>query len=281
MFANLKTHHRLASAGLSSALLLGAALAGCTEPEGARFAEASDAQLERVYRAAAAHDLVSVLILGAVLSGGHQPTGCPRIVTEGQDTTVTGGCTLTNGARLDGSIELHNMFGYEDDPPSYDPSQPSTMELAFRISFPQGGEHALDGRLELFEEGGRFSSDLTIDTAGIASTSRIAATCQDPGPCTLSPGSEIEISGLGRAAVEGSWSFIDPPAGELTVRGADVLVFDISSLDGNCVPYTVGDERGTVCTRDPDVDDWLEPPAAGTAEGAAQAITVEDDWESP
>ncbi len=279
----IKNHDRLASLGLSSALFLGAALAGCTAPEGTRFADASPAQLDRTYRAASGHDLVSVLLLGSVFSGEHQPTGCPRIVTEGQDTTVTGGCTLENGTRLEGEIALHNLPAWDADFPAHDPSQPASIELDFRIAFPEGGGSMLDGRIDFAEEPEpRISGDLTIDAAGITSTSRLTVACEVEGPCTMAAGSEIEISDLGRASVEGTWHFEDPPTGQLTVRGADVLVFDVGGRESSrCVPYTVGDKRGTVCAPDFEVEDWFEPPAADPGTEPREGIQVEDDRESP
>lgn len=190
---------RLASLCLSPSLLLASALAGCAEAPQARFADASPAQLERALRAASGHDLVSALVLGIALSGKHQPTECPAIVTAGQDTTVTGGCTRENGTRLEGTIAIHNLPSWEDDS-EYDPSKPGSVELDFRIVFPQHDEIVLDGRVELLEEPEqRISGALTLDTEGIASTSRLDFGCED-GACDMAPGAEIEISELGRPA---------------------------------------------------------------------------------
>lgn len=57
------------------------------------------------------------------------------------------------------------------------------------------------------------------------------------------------------------------PVARLIVRGADVIVFDMSHRDDDpCVPYAIGDERGTVCIPDLDVEDWFGPPAAPMTE---------------
>lgn len=107
-----------------------------------------------------------------------------------------------------------------------------------------------------------LSGDLTIDTEGIASTSRLTLVCTIDATCTASSDSEIEISDLGVASVEGTWGLSELPRGRVTVRGADVLVFDVDSRDENgCVPYTIGDKRGTVCV--PGIDEGTQPALAG------------------
>lgn len=248
---------RLASLFLSSSLLYAVALAGCSEPgassEAARFADATPAQLERVYSASSGHQLNLVLFVGAVLSGQNSPRSCPAIVTRGQDTTVTGGCTTPDGERIDGSIALHN-FSLFDEAPAYDPSQPSTIKFDdFHVKTARGERTGVDGHVELDGrvESDRWSlqGDLTLSAGGIDSTSRLSLACVRGGSCTAAPGAKVELSDLGGGSIEGTWN-IDPPSGSVTVRGADVLVIDVAGSDDHqCAPYKLHDKSGSVCLR--------------------------------
>lgn len=245
---------RFASLILSSSLLSVVALAGCSgaSSDETSFADATPAQLERVYSAAAGQDLGAALILGALFSGEHDPGGCPAIVTAGQDTTVTGGCTMEDGARVDGSIAIHNLNGFEENP-AHDPSQPGFVELDFHVTTVQGERIDLDGRVDFDDpvepDGARARGDLTIGAGGVDSTSRLTLSCVD-GTCTILPGSEIELSDLGGGSVEGTWG-TGASKGRVTVRGADVLVIDLAGQDANqCAPYEIGAKRGIVCPRD-------------------------------
>jgi hypothetical protein len=227
-------------------LVAAAALAGCSVPQVplARFADATPMQLERAYSASSGEDLFTFFFLGTLWSGRND-TSCPSIVTMGQDTTVSGGCTAEDGSRVEGSIALHNVPG-SDDNPAYDPSQPSTIDFAIRGTSPENEYVAYNGRIERDPSG--ISGDLTIDAAGILSISHLTLVCDVDGTCTASPSSEILISELGGASVEGTWSVSGPQRGRVIVRGADVLTFDVSGRDEDgCTPYTIGDKSGTVC----------------------------------
>lgn len=278
---------RLASLCLSSSLLAGAALAGCTdepavapEPEAPRFADASPAQLARTFQAASGGDLRAALQLGRLFAGAHDPTECPRIELEEPVTTLTGGCTRETGARIEGSIVIHGLL----ESPSDSPLE-SSVELDFRSAVPRRGDSILAGRLELVEGPAYslLSGELKIDTAGIASTSNLGLYC-DARECVLAPNAEIEITGLGRVRVKGAWSVGPEPAGSLTVIGGDdLLVFDLGGVGADgCVPYAVGEQRGTVCVPKIAPQDWFEPPAPFPgAQAAAAEITADDGWESP
>src|SRR5262245_38326070 len=115
---------------------------------------------------------MSALALGTVSSGQNAPTSCPRVVTDRQDTTVTGGCTDEDGVRFEGSLEIHNLPGLEIENPAYDPSQSSSIELDFRVTSPQGEDVVLDGKVE--RNVADILGDLTIEAQGIESISRLA-----------------------------------------------------------------------------------------------------------
>lgn len=251
---------RFASLFLSSSLLSVVALAGCAESgassDEVSFADATPAQLGRVYSASAGEDLAAALVLGVGFAGQNDPGSCPATVTQGQDTTVTGGCTMKDGARVDGSIAIHNLNGFVENP-AYDPSQPGFVKLDFHVTTLQGKRIDLDGRVDFSgpdkPDGTRLQGDLTISAGGVDSISHLTLSCVDE-TCTTLPGSEIELSDLGGGSVEGTWEGywgIGAWSGRLTVRGADVLVIDIANQDEKqCAPYKIGAKRGIVCPRD-------------------------------
>lgn len=238
---------RLAALCLSTSLLSMAGLAGCSaEPGRARFADATPAQLARAYTAATGLDLASTLIMGLGFAEQGARMGCPTLGSSGGAITVTGGCTAADGARLDGTIVIRGLHPPD---PDEEGSSPISVELDFQIASPGRPRVALDGRVELDLAPGAPSivGELTIDDEGIESTSRLSLHCTADHECTAAPDSEIELSSLGSAGVEGTWSLGDPPSGLATVRGADALVLDMARLSLQCAPYQVDDRRGTIC----------------------------------
>lgn len=230
---------RVPSRCLSLGLLATAALGGCTDHR-AHFTDATPTQLERAYSASSGADLVQATFLAFFSSGDN--TSCPTVVTKDQDTTVSGGCTMGDGTRVDGSIAIHNLSGLI----GKNPAQPTSIRFDHYVMSMEHKTSALDGSVEFDKSG--ISGDLTIDAEGISSTSHLTLACDVDRACTASSGSEIEISDLGSAGVEGTWSLTDPPSGRVTVRGADVLTLDLTRSDEKgCVPYTIASKSGTVC----------------------------------
>jgi hypothetical protein len=227
-------------ASLSFSLLSVAALAGCpsSNDHDARFADATDQQLQRSLSSASGTDLVMGLFIGSILSGGNSEPGvCPSIVTSGDTTTVTGGCTTEDGDVWDGTIVV--VANEAELSVDYD------LHIAVAVG---DDEVDLRGSIVADNEAQTIVGDFTIDAEGIYSTSRVSLGCETDGPCTASPDSEIEIENLGGAGVSGSWSLGDVPSGSVTLEGADKIVFDMSTRDANgCVSFTLGDETGTVC----------------------------------
>jgi len=202
------------------------------------------------------------MFIGIIFSGQNDAESCPTVATDGQDTTATGGCTTEDGDRWEGTIEIHNLPGFFEENPAYDESQPSKITFDVEVTAPDGEVTRLDGTVETTVGAAPgVSSDFTVDNAGIVTTSRLDLACTEDGPCTASADSEIDVSDLGGAAVEGTWTLGDPATGSVTLRGADVLVFDIASRDDNgCVAYSIGSESGTVCG-----DSGEEPAFTGPA----------------
>jgi len=253
---------------LASSLLPLVGLVGCGAPD-ARFADASPEQLRSAYRAATGQEVMGMLAVGVELSGKNDPQECPAIVSEGQDTISTGDCTDEDGLRIAGSIAIHNLPSDEEGS-AYDPSQPGSIELDLRISFRDNEPVVIDGRVDV--DGSRISSDLTFDVGGTASTSRLILDCELDIACSASPGSEIELSDLGVARVEGSWNLGFPPSGRVTLRGADVLVFDLDGSEGDCVFYTIGDKQATLCPDDGDDDGEAAAALAGPRAGTLSRL---------
>lgn len=247
------THRFLKSLSLS--LLSVAALAGCPGSESdhdARFADATQVQIERSYAASSGSALSSALFIGILFSGStSDPGACPTITTSGADTTVSGGCTTDEGDRWEGSIAIHNLPGFLIDNPAYDETQPSSVEFDLHITPAEGSDLVdITGSVEVDDL--TIVGDLTVDADGLETTSRLSLGCEEDGPCTASPDSEIVIEALGGAGVEGTWSLdTDEGTGQITLRGADQLVFDLAARDINgCFPYEVGDRTGTVCNNE-------------------------------
>lgn len=243
---------RLTSLCLASSLL---AIAGCDEQQ-ARFADATPEQLSRAYSAAAGNDLMSALFLGSVFSGRNDPAGCPPVATQGQDTLVSGDCTDEDGVRFDGSMKIHNLPGLEEENRAHDLTKSGSVDLDFEVTKPEHEDIAVDGHVE--RDVADIAGDLKIAAEGITSISRLTIECATDGACTASSDSEIEISDLGVASVEGTWSLSGPPSGSVTVRGADTIVFDINKRDRvGCVPFTIGEKTDIVCL--PEFDRVLTP----------------------
>jgi hypothetical protein len=200
----------------------------------ASFANATPAQLMRVYAASSGSDLEAAILFGASLSGSNDTSSCPTIVTTGQDTIVTGGCSTKAGDRVEGSISVHST-----------PSQLSTV-FDYRVTTSKHENLSIVGHAEI--DMSIISGDLKIEANGMSSSSHLTLACTDDGACAASPDSGIELSDLGNAGVEGKWSLGTPPSGQVTVRGADVITFDVANRDKNlCVPYTVAGKNGSVC----------------------------------
>ena len=261
---------KIGSLILSSTLLSLAALPGCSEQSiehDATFATATAKQVKRAYQASSGFDQLLALLAADHWFGKNDPTGCPAIVTRGAVTTVTGGCSTEEGGRIEGKAEIRNMPDF-DRFPSDRPTEPGSIEidLSLRAMSPDTEHVAFKGDVEIDPDAG-FRGDLTLTYEGITSRSRLGIELGSDESLTLAPDSEIEISDVGGAGVEGTWRYSDPPSGRLILRGADELVFDMAHpTDDGCIPYEAGANRGTVC--DTTIE---ERRAAGLAPGLVLA----------
>jgi hypothetical protein len=241
----------------SASLLLVTAVAGCGDaprsvvdppdpgqPEPAftaEFAGASDAQLRRAAIAGEGADAILGSFLTAFFAGVDDPTGCPRIVTEGNVTTVTGGCDA-DGTTFAGTAVLTNVQNAFGGTSAYDPTQPSTYVFDGYRMADASEDWAFDGMVWL-------SSDaLEIDLVATMFSS-LRMTIGADGAYTAAEGSFIDVDTLGTGEVTGAWSFADPPTGSFTLQGADRITFDFDDAVADCVPYTIDDApAGELCS---------------------------------
>ncbi len=237
----------------AAALAALATLAGC--PGGsdldATFVDATPAQLERALQVGSGGDGGSAYFLGMLLSQQDAPEDCPRLVTSGATTTVTGGCDTDGGGRIEGRIVIENVPPFFAEDPDIDPDAPSSVSYDNFHVVDGDDDIFIDGVVELDPVTQAAAIDLTVRAEGIEATSQLTLSCDATDLCSAAEGGEVEIVGIGRAAIEGSWRLDEPAEGTLTLRGADTVVFDVGASADNCVPYTLADgTTGEVCDTD-------------------------------
>lgn len=217
-----------------------------TQP--ATFANADTAHLMRAVGAAGGIDAAMAQLMASIYAGAEvDPTGCPAITREGSVTHVSGGCTMTDGTVLSGSISLDNVQALFGDAP-YDATRPSILVFAdWRGD--DGEASGWDGQLRLEPDGRRIASMKTLQN-GLHAEISMTLTCgADPSAlCTAADGSSIRIEGLGTASVSGAWAFANPPSGSIRLGGADVLTVDVAGSTRNCMSYEInGTPKTPIC----------------------------------
>lgn len=203
------------------------------------FAQATGPELMRALQAASGGDALSAMALGTLFSQRDEPDGCPAIASEGAVTTVTGGCTGTEGERIVGTLVLENVPSLAPDP-DIDPSRPRRARADGFSLAGDDGVLALDGEVEVEPDRRIATNALRFEVGGASATSDVSWTCDDTGLCAAEPGSAVELE-LGTATVEGSRRLEDPKAGSVVLRGADAVTFDVAAATDDCVPYTLSD----------------------------------------
>lgn len=253
MIRTLTTRSTLLAA-LSTSLVLGA----CTDETDrttAKFSTADAAHLERALDVVGANDLAQLYLVGAFIAGTNQP-GCPSFVTTGNVTTVTGGCTTDDGARLEGRFIATNMQGIFTTNPSYDPSKPSSVEAeAWTVTDPSApGPESIDGKVTVTNVGGvagngaALEGAADVDLGGIAAHSELSFSCDATDLCTHGKDSWVDIDGVGAATLAGTWRFDEPRTGTVTATGAETLVLDIGASTDECRMYRIdGGATQMVC----------------------------------
>lgn len=252
------------------------------------FSRATPGQLETVL---AAPDLALSAAQAALFVAGldHQSSGgqCPQIITEGdtQVTVIGEGCMLPSGGSYQGTARytalapgsrlLSTRF---DD---FRRSEASSLSLRMDGSavFTRTGEQ--DGVSTI-----RYATMLALafyrharpdagdDRKNVEAELVLSAVCRssmlDMLTCELETGSWVNLAGVGRFDIEGSYDWnvgaIGTPriSGTLVFHGLEVLRAEYPSQEGQCVQYTIGDSAPeTLCTRLGGVLARVAPGAAG------------------
>jgi hypothetical protein len=246
-------HKLLASLLASSSLLSFAACGGddgnVTPEYDADFASADDAHLMRALGAGIGMDakLAHFTVAGYASFPIDDDTGlsCPTFARSGDQVTVTGGCTMDDGTRIEGRIIYSNVapiFPSND----YDPSKPTSITFEDYSMEDDDGLFAYDGTLRI-EPSGATSANLTVTMLDITVRSKLEVTCAD-GECTVDDDSWIDVDDLGGARVEGTWPFDATMwGGAVTLRGAQVLEMDTADATGDCLPYSLDGVEKMIC----------------------------------
>jgi len=239
---------------LSSLLLSTSLLTACgtdAEPDpdqdlNAEFSSADELHRARAISTALGFDYGMAYFVGAAYSGLDEPDGCPRIVTDGSVTTVTGGCDGDSG-RFDGRIVLDNvpqLFGGED---ANDPTKPQVLTFEAFETEDEDGAWTIDGEIRLADLT-QVSAQLALGIDGLNASSDLRMTCEAQ-DCTAGAGSWVDVEGVGTASVSGTWNLdSDDPSGKVTLTGAEVLVVDLDAAADGCIPYSIdGAAAGELC----------------------------------
>lgn len=237
---------RTASRPLFLAAIVSTSLfaAACSDDDEATatFSTLDAAHLDRALDLTAGTDLASLYVTGLFVSGANDPTACPAFVTAGNVTTVTGGCTNDDGARLEGRIVITNMPALFGENPSYDPTQPSVVEAFDWTASGGDSSGGIDGKVTLTasESGSVLAGEAEATVDGIAAHSAYTMTCDETDLCTLS-NAWFDADGVGRANLSGTFRFDEPATGAITAAGAETLVLDVAAGTADCRTFRIGD----------------------------------------
>jgi hypothetical protein len=249
---------RLLSSLLASSTLLtfAACGGGSDDPSGnpeydADFSAASENHRGRAIMAAMGFDamIAQLTVSGYAAFPDDTTASCPTITKNGDETTVTGGCTMDDGTSVEGTIVFSNvpsLFGRD-----HDPSKPTEMRFErFALVSPPGPEadsYSYDGTI-VREPSGKLTIDLTATIGGIQAQTELELQCDEL--CAPTEGSWVRVQDLGTAGIEGSWSLsAQVPAGNLILDGEQMLVAEIADATQQCIPYSIdGVDQPALCT---------------------------------
>jgi hypothetical protein len=219
----------------STALIPLLALAACGSSSGARFADATEVELHRIFVVASGLDAFRVHDLWEQMG----PTQCPVYEQSAQGRVYTGGCTDADGHTWTGQITRATSLDTGDWTVNAEGFGVAAGAESFTLDGDASRTSGIGGDFEIRDA-------MSTDVDAVAIDLDLTLAC-DPGfICTAAESSTLDVDGVGSAAIEGMWN-LGVSAGEVVVRGADELRFDVSHRDGDCVPYVVGDRTGTVC----------------------------------
>lgn len=240
---------------LLTASLLNAA--ACTDDDGpaaddgARFADASQAQRERALTAALGMDAGMAYFMASFMQSVPPGVACPSVTRSGSTLTVTTDCTDDGGTRLSGRIVGTNVPDLEGG--NFDPARPIELRFeGYRLddTSADNEDFAFDGTVTMSPDGA-FAARLTSEVGGMAATIDATWRATTNGRQAAAAGSTVTLPGLGQAEIQGTWLLEDPaPVGAIELHGADVLRADFDRASNDCVPITIdGAAAGELCDR--------------------------------
>jgi hypothetical protein len=204
------------------------------------FSQTTELQRQRAVIAGAGGDAAMGFLIGSIMTSvPPEQSTCPKITRSGDTLTATGGCADDNGDRIEGRVVAKNVPGFVAG--SYDPSKPSVVtfeDFHMDDSSDDNEDFIFDGTATLHPDAS-MTADLHVTMMGIEVWSD-ATWNRTVNRSTARDGSAIELEGLGRATIEGSWNMdSDAPAGALELHGADVLRANFDAVVNDCVPFTI------------------------------------------
>jgi hypothetical protein len=227
-----------------------AACGGDPEPaDPIHFAQTTELQRLRAITAGASGDAAMGFFIGAIMTSVPQEQStCPRITRSGDTLTATGGCTSDSGDRIEGRVVAKNVPGFLGG--GNDMSKPAVVTFEdFRMddSSDDNEDFVFDGTVTLSPDAS-MTADLHVSMLGLEVWSD-ATWNRTAERTTARAGSAIELAGLGRATIEGSWNMdSESPAGALELHGTDVLRANFDAVANDCVPLTIdGAPAGQLC----------------------------------
>lgn len=212
--------------------------------EPARFEAASEEQLMRTMTAAMGFDSLFVSFVAAgYASAPDSTTGCPKIATEGSRRRVTGGCTSSEGERIDGQMILENVPGLFGEP--IDPALTSSLEAIDFAMMSDEGPVRVDGTMS-WQVGGESLASLDVEIGEINVFSGLRFSCPDNACAHVD--SVVDVEDLGSATVTGTFAYSgENPQIAIEVTGADTLSI---RNEGQCLSYLVGSRSRTICSEE-------------------------------
>jgi hypothetical protein len=226
------------------------ACGGDAEPaDPIHFAQSTDVQRQRAVVAGVGGDAAMGFIMASIMTSvPPEQSACPAITRSGDTVTATGGCAQPDGDRVEGRVVAKNLPGFLGG--GNDPSKPAVVTFEdFHLddSSDDNEDWIFDGTLTLNPDAS-MTADLHTTMLGIEAWCD-ATWNRTADRSTARAGSAIELEGLGRATIEGSWNMdSDAPAGTLELHGADVLRANFGATANDCVPLTIdGAPAGQFC----------------------------------
>jgi hypothetical protein len=194
----------IAGGDLGSVVLVGAFVAGTTQPGCPAFAYANNV---------------------TTVSGG----GC---VNE-DGVKLEGKFVITNMQGL-----FQEVPEYDPTKPSVVEAQD------WKATAPDGTYDSIDGKVTMTPAagaGGAITGAVEARIDGIDTHTDAGWSCDATDLCSYAEDSWIDVDGIGAATLSGQFRFDDPRTGAITATGAEILTLDVAASTDECRAYRIGD----------------------------------------